>query len=257
MGRKQRIHFQGAVYHAYDRGVDRRPIFFDDEDRRSFLEILHRIVLDSGAKIFAYCLMGNHFHLAIQVAIVPLGAIMQRLLSQYGMRFNLRHERTGHLFEARHHADLCLDDRHLLALINYIHMNPVRAGLVSSPEDWPWSSYVPGSSVDDGFQNFDPWKDLRSEVNLVRVPEAESSSLDSIGSFVAVQAGIETTVIRSGVKEPAVVAARRAIVQEAVKNGHALKAAANWLNITRRSASRYLRERIVPPADLTPIVDKS
>lgn len=257
MGRKPRVHFPGAVYHVFARGVDRRPIFIDDEDRRSFLKRLRRIESDAGARIIAYCLMGNHFHLAIQVGVVPLSMIMQRVLSGYCMRFNRRHARTGHLFEARHHANLRLDDRYLLGLINYIHMNPVRAGLVSSPGDWPWSSYVPGASVDDGFENFDPWPKPPENLSLIRKPASDRPTLDSIGSFVAVQSAMETTVIRSGLREPAVVAARRAIVQEAVRSGHALKSAAKWLNISLRSASRYAQESYVQPAGLTPKVDKS
>lgn len=257
MGRKPRVHFPGAVYHVFTRGVDRRLIFLDDEDRRSFLERLRRIVSETGAKIIAYCLMGNHFHMVIQVDAVPLSMIMQRVLSGYCLWFNRRHERTGHLFEARHHANICLDDKYLLGLINYIHMNPVRAKLVSSPGDWPWSSYVPGASVEDGFENFDPWPKLVENLSLIRSQGSDIPSLDSIGSFVAVQAAIEIAVIRSRLREPAVVAARRAIVQEAVRNGYALKSAAEWLNISRRSASRYTQETYVQTACLTPRVDKS
>jgi len=257
MGRKQRIHFPGAVYHVFTRGVDRRPIFIDDEDRRSFLERLRRVASDAGAQIIAYCLMGNHFHLAIKVGVVPLSMIMQRVLSGYCMHFNLRHERTGHLFEARHHANICLDDRYMLGLINYIHMNPVRAGLVPSPGGWPWSSWVPGASVDEGFENFDPWPKPADIASLIRNQALDLPSLDSIGSVVAVVSAIEPTVFRSGLREPAVVAARRAFVQEAVRRGHALKSAAEWLNISQRSASRYTKESCVRSADLTPTVDKS
>lgn len=252
MGRKTRVHYPGAVYHVYARGVDRRPIFIDDEDRRSFLEKLHRVVSDSGARILCYCLMGNHFHLVIQVGVVPLSQIMQRILSGYCMWFNRRHERTGHLFEARHHADICLDDKYLLTLINYIHMNPVRAGLVSSPGGWPWSSYKPGAAIGDGFENFDPWPKPVDNLSLIRSQALDIPSLDSIGSFVAVQAKIEMAVLRSAVKKPALVAARRIFIKEAIRSGHAIKSAAEWLNMSRRSACRYAQERIDQMADLTP-----
>src|SRR6185503_15252840 len=101
--------------------------------------------------ILAYCLMGNHFHLAMRVGNIPLSRIMHRMLTTYAMAFNFRHDRTGHLFQARYKAILCLDDAYLLGLVRYIHLNPVRAGLVPKPENWPWSShhlYAAGNSED-------------------------------------------------------------------------------------------------------------
>ncbi len=93
--------------------------------------------------IYAYCLMPNHFHLALKVSAVPLGSLMQRILTGYSITFNHRHDRTGHLFQARYKSIPCLEDRYLLSLINYIQMNPVRAGLVKSAADWSWSSRSP------------------------------------------------------------------------------------------------------------------
>lgn len=95
---------------------------------------------ETNTVILAYCLMPNHFHLAVKVSTVPLGRVMLRILTSYVNTFNNRHERTGHLFEARHKAKICLTDRYLLGLIRYIQMNPVRAKLVKNAEDWPWSS---------------------------------------------------------------------------------------------------------------------
>lgn len=253
MGRRQRVHYAGAVYHVFARGVDRRPIFIDDDDRRSFIQRMRRITSESGARIHAYCLMGNHFHMAIQVGVVPLSKIMLRILSGYCMEFNRRHGRTGHLFETRHHAFLCMDDNYLLGLINYIHMNPVRARLVLIPADWPWSSYAPGASADEGFENFDPWPEPPEIANMIRSREVERPSLDSIGEFVSVRTKIAMTVIRSPLRKPAVIAARREIVLEAVRNGHAIKSAADWLNISRRSASRYVEETYGQTAGLTPL----
>lgn len=238
------------------RGVDRRPIFVDDEDRAGFLERLRRIEGETGARVVAYCLMGNHFHFAIQVGPVPLAMVMQRLLAGYAMRFNRRHERTGHLFEARYKANVCLDDRYLLGLINYIHMNPVRAGLVSSPKDWPWSSYVPGAASDDGFTDFDPWP-KPEQVRLARSATPGIADLEAIGSSVSARTAIDLVILRSTLREPAAVEARRVFVQEAVRNGHALKSAAKWLNVSRRSASRYAHESYGQTAGLTPKVDIS
>ncbi|MCR4295507.1 MAG: transposase, partial [Elusimicrobia bacterium] len=118
------------------KGVDGRAIYTDDADRIGFLKSLNRIVNESGASVLAYCLMGNHFHLAIKVGAVPLSSVLQRILTSHALTFNIRHDRTGHLFQARYRSNLCLTDAYLTALIRYIHMNPVRAGLVSRPEDW-------------------------------------------------------------------------------------------------------------------------
>lgn len=141
MPRPPRIHYPGAVYHVMARGVDGRQIFIDDRDRRDFLRIILALRSETQFSILAYCLMGNHFHFAARVGSTPLSHIIQRLLTKYVLGFNQRHDREGHLFQARYKAALCLNDAYLITLIRYIHMNPVRAGLTKAPEDWPWSSY--------------------------------------------------------------------------------------------------------------------
>lgn len=171
MPRKPRIHFPGAVYHAMARGVERRPIFADDHDRRRFLDLMCRHERELGAKIIAYCLMGNHFHLAIRVAASTLGTFMQRLNGDYAGGFNHRHDRVGHLFESRYKDKLCLDDRYLLTLIHYIHMNPVRAGMVSHPGDWPWSSFKPTDGPFPNLDGFVPWDSPDPKLDLKRTPE--------------------------------------------------------------------------------------
>ena len=123
------------------RGVDGREVFVDDLDRRDFLGTILGLKSQTNCSIIAYCLMGNHFHLAIKVGTTPLSHIMHRLLTAYVIGFNARHAREGHLFQARYKSVLCLDDSYLIALVRYIHMNPVRAGLTVGPEDWPWSSH--------------------------------------------------------------------------------------------------------------------
>jgi REP element-mobilizing transposase RayT len=90
MSRRQRIHFSGAVYHVMARGVNGGAIFIEDRDREEFLADLKRVADQAGAEVIAYCLMGNHFHLAIKVGAIPLRAVMQRLLTGYVLRFNAR-----------------------------------------------------------------------------------------------------------------------------------------------------------------------
>jgi len=240
MPRKPRIHFAGAVYHALARGTERRPIFVDDHDRRRFLELMHRYALEAGAQILAYCLMGNHFHLAIKVGASTLGSFMQRLMGGYAGGFNHRHDRTGHLFESRHQEKICVDDRYLLALIHYIHMNPVRAGLVSSPGDWPWSSFKPTDGPFPNLDEFDPWGKETPALNLTRSTR-DIQALDAIGGSIAAQTGMTIGRLRSKkIRDEDIVSARRRFVSEVVLNGHTLASAARWLGLTRSTVGRLL-----------------
>ncbi|MCM2304262.1 MAG: transposase [Elusimicrobia bacterium] len=239
MGRTHRIHFAGAIYHAMARGVDGCSIYADDFDRRHFLAGIRRMTERTSAEILAYCLMGNHFHLAIRVGKVPLSSCMHGLIGGHGTMFNRRHDRTGHLFQARYKAVLCLDDRYLSGLIPYIHLNPVRAGLVAAPQDWPWSSFRPGVDSASGMTDFDPWPQGSEEIDLMRRIDSESLDLDAIGRAITAQVGIADPHLRSRIRVPNLVAARRMFVAEALRNGHDQSAIAKWLNATRSTVSRY------------------
>jgi len=253
MGRAHRIHFAGAIYHVMSRGVDGCSIYADDFDRRYFLGGIRRMTERTSSEILAYCLMGNHFHLAIRVGKVPLASCMHGLLTSYAPMFNRRHERTGHLFQARYKAVLCLDDRYFAGLIPYIHMNPVRAGLVAAPQDWPWSSFRPGVDPAGGIADFDPWPQGSQEIDLTRQVDSETLDLDAIGQAIMAQAGIAKSEFRSRIRVPNLVAARRMFVAEAVRNGHDQTAAAKWLNATRSTVSRYACESNGIMGGLAPI----
>ena len=241
MGRRPRIHYNGAIYHVMSRGVDRRAVFVDDADRLKFLSELDRLCGETSVRVLAYCLMGNHFHLALQVADIPLSAFMQRLLTSYATYFNQRHARTGHLFEGRHLAKLCLDDAYLQRVIRYIHQNPVRAGFVSKARDWPWSSvhrFADDGSGDD-FTGFDPWEGAES-IAMSRGIPIPRTGMESLAKAVDDRTGVPIAAIRSGCRTRWAVAARRMFVQEAVRNGHTLTSVADWLRTTRSSIHRYL-----------------
>lgn len=247
MGRKPRIHFNGAVYHVMARGVDGRITFIDDHDRRAFLFAMSRICGESGAEVYAYCLMSNHFHLAIQVGRIGLSAIMQRLLTSYSTSFNSRHGRTGHLFGARYRAIICRDDAYLAVLLRYIHQNPVRAGIVASPGDWPWSSYKLSEARNDGSipPEFNPWAAPKGPAQLVRFIETPQLAIDEIAIRVQTRAGITLREMRSPMRRRDVVAARRALTVEAIGNGHSLQAIAEWLRTTPTSVMRYSKGHTV------------
>jgi putative transposase len=141
MARPPRIDFPGAFHHVTVRGVNRCPIFREPVDRVIFLTWLGKTVERHGWRCHAYCLMGNHFHLAVEMESATLGAGMQLLCGSYALGFNRRHGRSGHLFQDRYAAKAIENDSHLLATARYVVLNPVRAGLCEGVEDWLWSSY--------------------------------------------------------------------------------------------------------------------
>lgn len=248
MGRKPRVHFDGAIYHVWSRGVNRQNIFVDDQDRRSFLDRLRIVCADAAADLLAYCLMGNHFHFAIKVGAVPLSVIMQRLETSYCLQFNYRHARTGHLFQARYRSKICLTEPYLRTVVQYIVMNPVRAGLVSKPEDWPWSSLggkPMTESLQDDLEHFDPWANEPDEkVDLLRREGIPIRSLEDIAALTAPQAGVDPIALRAVDKSRSVVRAKRLFALTALKDGHKGNAIARWLNVDAAAVSRYRRSKI-------------
>jgi putative transposase len=140
MARPIRLEAEGAVYHVIARGNERRAIFRDDRDREEYLGRLARYRERFGFKLLAFCLMDNHLHLAIERGPVALSRVMLSLQGSYTQWFNVRHGRVGHLFQGRYKALLVERDRYLLALVRYIHENPVKARVVGRPQEYLWSS---------------------------------------------------------------------------------------------------------------------
>src|SRR5215471_11089303 len=140
MARPLRLEVSGGLYHVMARGNERKAIFRDDVDRRRYLDRVAHYREKFGFQFLAYCLMNNHVHLAIETGKVPLSKVMAGLQSSYTQYFNRRHDRVGHLFQGRYKAFLVEEDRYALALVRYIHENPVRAGVVERPEQYEWSS---------------------------------------------------------------------------------------------------------------------
>jgi REP element-mobilizing transposase RayT len=134
MARKPRVYFPGALYHVILRGNGGQTIFFDDKDRTRFCFLVQEGIERFGHRIHAFCLMSNHVHLAIQVGEVSLSRILQNLSFRYTRWVNGRQSRTGHLFQGRYKAVLVDADIYLQVLTRYIHLNPVRAGIVKEPE---------------------------------------------------------------------------------------------------------------------------
>jgi len=141
MPRKPRIHFPGAVYHVMLRGNHGQDVFSDDADRSRFYLLLQEGTERFKHRIHSFCLMTNHVHLAVQVRETPLSRIMQNLGFRYTQYVNRRQQKSGHLFQGRFKALLIDADGYLLELVRYIHLNPVRAGMVEKPEAFPWSAH--------------------------------------------------------------------------------------------------------------------
>lgn len=140
MARPLRIEFPWALYHVMSRGIERGRIVRDDADRLKRLDWLRRTVETYGWRLHGFALMANHEHLFVQTPEANLSAGMQYLNGSYTGFFNRRHRRSGHLLEGRFKAHLIEEEGYFLEVSRYIHLNPVRAKIVASPEEYHWSS---------------------------------------------------------------------------------------------------------------------
>ena len=129
-----------GMHHVMNRGNGRRDIFLDDADFQGFLTQLASVGRHHGWSLLSYCLMPNHFHLLVEADIAMVSKGMRDLTGTYARRFNRRHGTTGHVFGGRFRAVPVLDDRQIAAVVRYVEVNPVTAGLCATPYDWPWSS---------------------------------------------------------------------------------------------------------------------
>lgn len=141
MARKPRIEYNGAFYHVITRGNQRQKIFKDKLDCTKYLKVLSDYKDRYKYFLYAYVLMNNHVHLLIQTQEIPLSKILQGINQRYTIYFNKKYKTIGHLFQGRYKAILCDKDEYLLTLIKYIHLNPVRAGIVKNIDKYEWSSH--------------------------------------------------------------------------------------------------------------------
>src|SRR4051812_42112904 len=146
MARLARNETHAGINHVFARGVERRLIFLDDEDRDLYLRLLRGVVEFFRWHCLAYCLMPNHMHLLIETTAPNLGRGMHALHGIYAQTFNERWTRVGHLFQSRFGSRAVQDDLALMRVLPYIVVNPVAAGLCLDPADWVWSSH--GDTVD-------------------------------------------------------------------------------------------------------------
>ena len=133
--------------HYHPGGIERRKIFRNNTDRSNFLERLGRVVCDTQTVCFAWALTPNHVHLLLHTGLVPISTIMRRLLTGYAVSFNRKYQRHGPLFQNRYKSIVCEEDLYLKELVRYIHLNPLRASLVSD------NTRGLGSALDIGHSN--------------------------------------------------------------------------------------------------------
>lgn len=142
MPRKNRQDVPGALVHVYARGNNRRPIFMDDVDRQEYFSLLGKMIDEYEWRCLSYCQMTNHVHLIIETPRGGLGSGLCRAHGLYARKFNQRHGRRNHLFGTRYGGTPIVDSEHLLHAAGYVAMNPVKAEICSTPEEWPWSSHA-------------------------------------------------------------------------------------------------------------------
>ena len=141
MARPLRLEFAGAIYHVTSRGDRREDIYLTDEDRQDWLDVLRQTCERFNWVVHAWCQMSNHYHLLVETVDGNLSRGMRQLNGQYTQRFNQRHQLVGHLFQGRYKAILVQRETYLLELVRYVVLNPLRARMVESLDDWPWSSF--------------------------------------------------------------------------------------------------------------------
>ncbi|MHC1719541.1 MAG: transposase [Clostridiaceae bacterium] len=141
MARKPRVWYKGAKYHITCRGNRRSSLFLDRNDYKVYLKILEKVIEQTDFKVYCYCLMTNHIHLEIETNEINIGDIMKLINTRYAIYFNSKYCMDGHLFQGRYGAELIERDDYIVKVSRYIHLNPVKANIVASPEEYEWSSY--------------------------------------------------------------------------------------------------------------------
>jgi putative transposase len=186
MVRPLRIEYPGAVYHITSRGDRREPIAKDDLDRATFLSILAQAFDRFDAHAWAYCLMGNHYHLVIRTRQANLSRLMRHVNGVYTQSFNRRHNLSGHLFQGRYKAILVDSESYLLEVCRYVDLNPVRARMVKRPDAYPWSSYRALS----GLASAPDWLDAASVYAQLSPGKSDKYAAGKYAEFVAQGKGV-------------------------------------------------------------------
>lgn len=280
MPRAPRLHVAGGLYHVVLRGNHQQAVFDRDADYRVFEDILARALHQYNARVHAYCWMTNHIHLATQVGDVRLGRLMQTVASSYARRKQQKIPTTGHLFERRYRAILVDNDAYWLALVRYIHRNPVEACIVADAGDYRWSSHraylgrggpewltmaptlaMFGRSAADAvaaYRRFVGNDDVSAQSTPWGAPtiatepmagfglgnREDTQSLEEVVTQVSTELGIDRELLPSGRRDSVLVHARLEIARRALAAGVAsLAAVAARLGRSKSTLSEQLNRR--------------
>lgn len=192
MARHLRIQFCGGLYHVLTRGNEKKDIFRDDRDRSHYLEILFRYKHELEFNLYCYMLMPNHTHLLIETPLGNIAKIMLCVNTSYATYFNKRHNRVGHLFQGRYKSIVVDKENYLLQLIRYIHLNPLRAGMVERLEDYRWSSHQTYLS------GLDKMELISLEVVLAHFGRSLAASIRGYRDFINSPAGNQDIEVTNG-----------------------------------------------------------
>ncbi|OCA87691.1 hypothetical protein A8F94_07500 [Bacillus sp. FJAT-27225] len=180
MPRKRRSWYPGAIYHLTCRGIRKWLLFFDEEDYLKYLWLMEKAREKYPYVLHAYCIMTNHVHLQLETINDPPWRIMQYVNSMYAAYFNKKYEFDGHVFDKRYGSELVDSVDYEVELSKYIHRNPLKAGMVNSLEEYPWSSYHTYGGLQAS-----PYLHVQTERILGYFPEPRSANyLDYVHSSI-------------------------------------------------------------------------
>lgn len=208
--RRARVTFPGAFHHAMSRGYDGRTILTDNLDKRTFLNLIEKNQRLTGIRVLAFCLMDTHFHLVLQNRSGRMPEFFKQLNGQFAAYFRKRHGGKGYVFQDRYRSMLIQDDSYLMTAIAYVLNNPVKAGLASSFEQYPWSSGMlyfsdkESKLVDQIYvkELFGSVRELRScvirTIEMKKLPIVKSRMGEIIGDEEFIPQALELADRRSG-----------------------------------------------------------
>jgi REP element-mobilizing transposase RayT len=239
VARPLRLDYPGAIHHVFVRGVARSAVAVDDADYECSLFLLERTLPRFGLRCHAWCYLPNHSHLLVTSEGGNLSRAMHWLGTCTAQSFNQRHQRSGHLYQGRYGSRLVGDDSYLLELARYLPLNPVNAGLCSSPEDWPWSSYAATAGLDTA----PAFLDTATLLGMLGSPEAYAAWVaDGVLATGLDERGVPRPPPRPTLASLLVDPSERAIATAHFRHGYSKAAIARHLGISRCQ----VRNRLAP-----------
>ena len=273
MARPPRLHYPGAIYHVMGRGVGGMALFTSDEEYLEFLAVLEDVARKTGCHVLAYCPLGNHFHLLMEVGDVPISNIMSRVMTRYAKRFNKARNRKGHVFQARFLSKMVCEESYFVQCLRYIHRNPLEAGVAETLEDWPWSSHrqfvgrIRSTLLDLNralaHLATDPGDALRRYRRLMGAaggtiadlepekrpsvkpaPKPQRPALSEISGEIQQSLGIDVTALSSKRRTRPISQARRAFAERAAEFGYRVADIAQFLGLRPSSVCVIVHARL-------------